>query len=145
MPFISVRDLFPILKLNLSGVRFTSEVVWWASELLMNLSPLGFYLKIVSAPFVYFNSGCVRPCGCSDHGVTSSYSCTWQSKFLTWKWVSFPIGMAGSGEDLPSPLLRISLLPGKAIVGWEVTSLLWSRQLTCNIFTFIPTSSFQGS
>lgn len=61
MPLISVRDLFPILKLNLSGIKFTSEVVWWASMLLMNLNPLGFYLKIVSAPFVCFDSGCMRP------------------------------------------------------------------------------------
>lgn len=61
MPLISVRDLLPILKLNLSGIKFTSEVVWWASELVMNLSPLGFYLKIVSAHLVCFYSGCIRP------------------------------------------------------------------------------------
>ena len=39
--FCVSEALFPILRLNSSGIKFTSEIVLWASVLLVSLAPLG--------------------------------------------------------------------------------------------------------
>ena len=36
------ETLFPILKLNLSGIELPADIVWWATGLLESLLPLGF-------------------------------------------------------------------------------------------------------
>lgn len=41
MPCVSVFEGFPHFKLNLSWVKFTSEIVWWASVLHVSLTPPG--------------------------------------------------------------------------------------------------------
>ena len=40
MPLVSVFESISHFKLNLSGVKFTNEVVWWVSVLFVSLTPL---------------------------------------------------------------------------------------------------------
>ena len=117
------ENLFPILKLSSLRIKFTSEIVWWTSVLLMSLIPLGFYPGVFSAPLMClsYTSGSRRPSGCFDHRVASSYFCPQESKFLKLSWMDFPIGTAGYYEDLPLPLLQVSQLPEKAIASQEIS------------------------
>ena len=41
---------FPISKLNLSEMKFTNAIVWWASVLLESLIPLGFSPEVLQFP-----------------------------------------------------------------------------------------------
>ena len=39
--FLFLRNSVSHFKLNLSGIKITSELVWWAHVLLVSLTPLG--------------------------------------------------------------------------------------------------------
>ena len=49
------KNLSPILNLDWSGIKFSSEIVWWANMPLVSLTPLGFYPRVILAP-----STCLR-------------------------------------------------------------------------------------
>ena len=74
MPCVSVFEGFPHFKLNLSWVKFTSEIVWWTSVVLVSLSPLS-SLSIESFQPSYMSwffpqqlktsmGGCIIECNC---------------------------------------------------------------------------------
>ena len=67
--------VFLILKLNFSGINFTSEIVWWAIVLLESLTPLGFVSELLQPPSYVsqFSQWHIGHHVSSDHGMVSSY------------------------------------------------------------------------
>ena len=49
------KNLSPILNLDWSGIKFSSEIVWWANMPLVSLTPRGFYPRVIWTP-----STCLR-------------------------------------------------------------------------------------
>ena len=67
--FLLLRDFVAHFKLNLSGIKITSELVWWAHVLLVSLTPLGVTPESIQLILCVLDSASsdLRPLCCSDH------------------------------------------------------------------------------
>ena len=73
--FLFLRHSVSHFKLNLSGIKITSELVWWAHVLLVSLTPLGVTPESIQLILCVLDSASsdLRPLCCSDHWMASSY------------------------------------------------------------------------
>ena len=97
--------LFPILKLNLSKINFPDKIVWWASVLLVSLTPLGITLVSLQLSHLSVSPfGGLRPWWVHGSLMASSYMRPLDEQSFN-EWVGFPIQMLHGMKTLPSSLL----------------------------------------
>ena len=135
--------LFPILKLNLSEIKFTSEIVWQASVLLVSLTPLGITLESFQLSYVSVSPfGNLKPPQVLGSLNGQFLSATpGRASVLINEWVSLWDHCTIWGLCLHHSHKFLSHLRKLG----RVLFLFFGAKLWCNIFTFIPTNSIKAA